>query len=66
MEYKKKKKKNTNELICKTNKFTDIENKLMITKGKVEGEINKEVVMNKHTLLNIKEITNKDLLHVLN
>ena len=36
----KKKKKDTNELICKTNKFTDIENKLMITKGKVEGGMN--------------------------
>ena len=35
---KKKKKKDTNELICKTNKLTDIENKLMSPKGESGGE----------------------------
>ena len=30
-------KNNTNECICKTEAFTDIEDKLMVTKGEVEG-----------------------------
>ena len=36
----KKKKKDTNELIYKTNRLTDIENKLMVTKGEVGRGIN--------------------------
>ena len=31
-------KNDTDELIYKTNRLTDIENKLMVTKGKREGE----------------------------
>ena len=36
----------------------------MVTKGETwRGEINQELGMNKHTLLYIRQITNKDLLY---
>ena len=45
-------KNNTNELICKTERLTNIENKLMVTKGETwQGGINQELGMNTHTLL---------------
>ena len=46
------------------NRLTDIKNKLTVTKGEMwRGGINQELGMNIHTLLYIRQITNKDLLH---
>ena len=60
-------KKNTNELIKKTETdlLTDIEHKLTVTKVEMwhGGEINQELGMNIHTLLYIRQMTNKDLLY---
>ena len=59
------KKNDTNKLIYNRNRFTDIENKLMVTKGERrewEG-INKKFEINTYTLLYIKQINNKDLLY---
>ena len=44
--------------------LTDIENNLVVTKGEVRGwGINQELGMNAHTLLYIRQKTNKDLLY---
>ena len=44
------------------NRLTDIENKLMVTRGETWGwGINQELGMNIHTLLYIRQITNKNL-----
>ena len=46
------------------NRPTDIEDKLMVTKGERGwGEINQEFGINRYTLLYIKQINNKDLLY---
>ena len=51
-------------LFTKRNRQTDIENKLMITKGKRRGRgINQEFRINRYTLLYIKQINNEDLLY---
>ena len=53
-------------LFTKQNRFTDIENKLMVTKGESmvrRGEINQEFGISTYILLYIKWITNKDLLY---
>ena len=45
-------------------KQTDIENKLMFTKGvMLGGGVNQEFRINIHTLLYIRQTTNKDLLY---
>ena len=45
-------------------KQTDIENKLMFTKGvMLGGGVNQEFRINIHTLLYIRQITNKNLLY---
>ena len=59
-------KNDTNELTYKTE--TDpqtTENKLTVTKGERRGvrEIHQEFGVSVHTLLHIKQISNKDLLH---
>ena len=41
---------------------TDVENKLMVTRGE-RGGINWEIGIDTYTLLYIKQITNKDLLY---
>ena len=56
-------KNGTNKLIYKTNRVTDVENKLMVTRGEKRERINWEIVIDVYTLLNIKYITNKDLLY---
>ena len=50
----KKKKNDTNELIYKTNRLTDIENKLMVTKGEVGVGTDEECVVNRYKLLYTK------------
>ena len=47
-------------LFTNRNRLTDIENKLMVTKG--EG-LNLEFGINRHTLLYVKQISNKVLLY---
>ena len=42
---------------------TDVENELMVTKGKGGEGINQELETNTYTLLCLKQITNKDLLY---
>jgi len=53
-----KKKKDTNELIYKTEKHSQVENKLMVNKGDSSGgsgkEINEEFGTNINTLLYVK------------
>ena len=44
-------------------RLTDIENKLMIIKGERGEGINLKFGINMYTLLYIKQINNKDLLH---
>ena len=44
------------------NTVANVENKLMVTRGKWVGEINWEIGMDTYTLLYIKQVTNKDLL----
>ena len=66
MQNLKKKKKDTNELICKSE--TDLQTEktnLWLPKGNggVGGGINQEVAINIYTLLYIKQIINKDLLY---
>ena len=58
-------KNNTNESMYKTETdFTDIENKLMATKGEREGGQDKlEYWINSYKLLLVKLISNKDLLY---
>ena len=54
-------------LFTNRNRLTDIENKLMVTKGEMwveGGGINQELGMNINIILNIRQITNKDLLYV--
>ena len=73
-----KKKKSTNELIYKTERITDFENKLMVTKGETwEEKTNQESRINKYTIYTlytlyikyihyihpIHKIINKDLLY---
>ena len=59
----KKKKQKTNEpLYKKRNRPTDIEKKLMVTKGERGGrKINQEYGNNRYTVLYIKQTNNKDL-----
>ena len=45
------------------NRVTDVENKLMVTRGKGGGGINWEIGIDIYTLLYIKQTTNKDLLY---
>ena len=47
-------KKNTNELIFKTETDSQTENKLKVTKGEKEGGINWEFGINRYILLYIK------------
>ena len=47
-------KNNTKELIWKTNRLTDIEKKLMITKGESKGGIYSEFGINRYTLPYVK------------
>ena len=57
-------KNNANEFICKTETDSQMENKRMVTKGEREGGgINQEYGMNRYTLLHIKQVNNKDLVH---
>ena len=59
----KKPKKDTNELIHKTEVDPQTQKtNFWLQKGKAGGGINQEVGINIYTLLYIKEITNKDLL----
>ena len=44
-------------------KTTDVENKLMVIRGKWRGGMNWEIRIDIYTLPFIKEITNKDLLY---
>ena len=54
----------TNELIYKTNRFTDIENKVMVTiVEKVWGGINQEFGITRYKLLRIKYTNSKVLLY---
>ena len=46
--------KDTNELIYKTNRLTDLENKLMVTKRESGEGINWEFGINRYTLLYVK------------
>ena len=57
--------KRTNELIYKTGTVTDLENKLMVIRGKgwVRRDIDLEYGINMYTLIYLKQITNKDLLY---
>ena len=51
-------------LFTNRNRLTDIENKLMVTKGEMwRGGINQELGINIYTLLSIKQINNKDILY---
>ena len=53
-------------LFTKQNRFTDIENKLMVTKGESmvrRGAINQEFGISTYILLYIKHVNNKDLLY---
>ena len=52
----------TNELIYKTDRLTNIENTLMVTKGERRRGINWEFGINGYTLLYTKKISNKVLL----
>lgn len=52
----------TNELIYKTKRLTDIENKLMVTKGERAGR-DKLGVCDEHIHTTIYKINNKDLLY---
>ena len=45
------------------NRFTDIENKPIVTKGESGGGINSEFGINRYTQIYIKQISNKDLLY---
>ena len=45
------------------NRVTDVENKLMVTRGEGEEEINWEIGIDIYTLLYTKQVTNKDLLY---
>ena len=57
-------KNDTNEPIKDGNRLTDLENKLMVTKGeKWKGGINQESGDNIYTLLYVKQINNKDPLY---
>ena len=52
------------DLFTNRNRLTDIENKLMVTKGEMwveGGGINQELGMNINIILRIRQITNKDL-----
>ena len=54
--------KDSNELIYKTNRFTDLGNKLMVTGvWRVRERIAREFGMDVYTLLYLKWITIKDL-----
>ena len=54
--------KDSNELIYKTNRFTDLGTKLMVTGvGRVRERIAREFGMDVYTLLYLKWITIKDL-----
>ena len=46
------------EIIYKTVRVIDVENKLMVTKGKRVGEINWEFGIEIHTIINIYKIDN--------
>ena len=60
----KKKKTNSITYLQNRSRLTDIENKLVVTKGeRCEGEINQESGINRYILLYIKYINNKDLLY---
>ena len=48
------KKNNTNELLYKTKRLTDLENELMVTSGEVEGGIDWEFGIDMCTLLYLK------------
>ena len=51
-------------LFTNRNRLTDIENKLMVTKGEMwRGGVNQELGINIHTPLYIRQITNKNLLY---
>ena len=57
-------KNDTNELIYKTETDSDLENELMVTRGKGwRGGIVREFGIDIYTLLYLKWITNKDLLY---
>ena len=42
---------------------TDIENKIMVTKG-TRGEINQKYEINRYKLLDIKQLSNMDILYI--
>ena len=50
-------------LSTKQNRATNVENKLMATRGKVRGGINLKIGIDTYTLLYIEQITKKDLLY---
>ena len=52
-------KNGTNEPIYKTNRLTDVENKLMVIKVRISWEIGIDI----YTLLYITQVTNKNLLY---
>ena len=56
-------KNGTDELICKAETDTDVENKLVDTKGGSVGGMNWEIGIDIYTLLCIKQITNENLLY---
>ena len=59
-----KKKKDTNELIYKTEIDPQIQKtNLWLPKGKGKGGINQEFGINIYTLMYIRQITNKDVLY---
>ena len=58
------KKNGANEHIYKTERVTNVENKLMVTKrGKQKGGINWETEIDTYTLLYKKQITSRNLLY---
>ena len=58
------KKKIQMDLFANRNSLTDLENKFMVMGGeRVEGGIDLDCGIDKHTVLYLKQMTNKDLLH---
>ena len=50
--------------LCNRNILTDLENEIMVVRGKKKGEeIVREFGINMHTLLYLKWVTNKNLLY---
>ena len=60
-----KKKKSTNELIYKTERITDFENKLMVTKGETwEEKTNQDSGINKYTIYTLYTLYIKDIHYI--